>query len=142
MRPIERLWQLGLLTPGPLNAVHMTPRPRAAGYRCGAALRLGASALSSEASLKSEHQLPPARLIRRVPESAMGLGHPAAPAARTVWGEMQLLALMTRASRKPLRRAGLQAPGMRSPTGHFAGGAAVLGLDGGRGARLEVRKVG
>src|SRR6202051_1960551 len=56
MRPIERLWQLGLLTPA-LHAVHMT---HAAAADLDLARRSGlGGSLCSGASLKSEHQLPP-----------------------------------------------------------------------------------
>src|SRR6266481_4007792 len=121
MRPIERLWQLGLLTPA-LNAVHMTHATEAdidLARRSG----LGVS-LCSEASLKSEHQLPP---LASFITSGIRLGVGTGGACRQdVWAEMRLLALMT---------SRLQAAGGFDYTAWDAlaaatrGGAAVLGLD-------------
>jgi len=121
MRPIERLWQLGLLTPA-LNAVHMTHATEAdidLARRSG----LGVS-LCSEASLKSEHQLPP---LASFIGSGIRLGVGTGGACRQdVWAEMRLLALMT---------SRLQAAGGFDYTAWDAlaaatrGGAAVLGLD-------------
>jgi 5-methylthioadenosine/S-adenosylhomocysteine deaminase len=122
MRPIERLWQLGLLTPA-LNAVHMT-HATAADIDVARRSGLGVS-LSSEASLKSEHQLPPfasfvASGIR------MGLGTGGA-CRQDVWGEMQLLALMTR---PPQPSGGPDYSAWDALATATRGGAAVLGLDG------------
>jgi len=121
MRPIERLWQLGLLTPA-LSAVHMTHATEAdidLARRSG----LGVS-LCSEASLKSEHQLPP---LASFITSGIRLGVGTGGACRQdVWAEMRLLALMT---------SRLQAAGGFDYTAWDAlaaatrGGAAVLGLD-------------
>ena len=90
VRPIERLWQLGLLTPA-LNAVHMTHATEAdidLARRSGMAI-----SLSSEASLENEHQLPP---LASFAASGIRLGLGTGGARRRdVWREMQLLALMT-----------------------------------------------
>jgi 5-methylthioadenosine/S-adenosylhomocysteine deaminase len=122
MRPIERLWRLGLLTPA-LNAVHMTHATAAdidLAQRTGIAISLGSSS-----SLESERQLPPAGAFVA---SGIRLGLGAGGGARQdVWGEMQLLALMT---------SRLQPSGGSDYSAWDAlsvatrGGAAVLGLDG------------
>src|ERR1700730_14072866 len=89
VRPIERLWQLGLLTPA-LNAVHMTHATEA---DIGLAQRSGLGvSLCSEASLKREHQLPP---LASFIASGIRLGLGTGGACRQdVWAEMRLLALM------------------------------------------------
>jgi 5-methylthioadenosine/S-adenosylhomocysteine deaminase len=122
VRPIERLWQLGLLTPA-LNAVHMT---HATAADIDLARRTGiAISLSPQASLKSEQQLPPAGAFVA---SGIRLGVGTGGGARQgVWGEMRLLALMT---------SRLQPSGASDFSAWDAlatatrGGAAVLGLDG------------
>ena len=121
VRPIERLWQLGLLTPA-LNAVHMT---HATAADMDLAQRTGiAISLCSEASLEREQLLPPAAAFVA---SGIRLGLGSGGARRQdVWGEMQLLALMT---------SRLQPSGGPGCTAWDAlakatrGGAAVLGLD-------------
>jgi 5-methylthioadenosine/S-adenosylhomocysteine deaminase len=131
VRPIERLWQLGLLTPA-LHAVHMT---HATAADIDLARRSGMSiSLCSEASLNSEHQLPP---LASYVASGIRLGVGTGGGGRQdVWREMQLLALMT---------SRLQTSGRSDYTAWDAlaaatcGGAAVLGLDGDVG-RLESGK--
>jgi 5-methylthioadenosine/S-adenosylhomocysteine deaminase len=122
VRPIERLWQLGLLTPA-LNAVHMT---HATAADIDLARRTGiAISLSPEASLESQQQLPPAGAFVA---SGIRLGLGTGGGTRQdVWGEMRLLALMT---------SRLQPPGGSDFNAWDAlatatrGGAAVFGLDG------------
>jgi 5-methylthioadenosine/S-adenosylhomocysteine deaminase len=122
MRPIERLWQLGLLTPA-LNAVHMT---HATPADIDLARRSGMSiSLSSEASLDSEHQLPP---LASFVASGIRLGVGTGGACRQeVWGEMQLLALVTR---RPQPSGGSDYGAWDALATATRGGAAVLGLDG------------
>lgn len=124
MRPIERLWQLGLLTPA-LSAVYMT---HATAEDVGLAKRTGiAVSLGICAGLRNERQLPPAASFVAA-GLRLGLGT-GGGACRTqdLWSEMKLFALMT----SPTGPAG--------EPGHSAwdalavatrGGAAVLGLDG------------
>jgi 5-methylthioadenosine/S-adenosylhomocysteine deaminase len=122
VRPIERLWQLGLLTPA-LNAVHMT---HATAADIDLARRTGiAISLSPQASLKSEQQLPPAGAFVA---SGMRLGVGTGGGARQgVWGEMRLLALMT-SRLQPCGASDFSAwDALATAT---RGGAAVLGLDG------------
>jgi 5-methylthioadenosine/S-adenosylhomocysteine deaminase len=91
-RPIERLWNLGLLTPA-LNAIHMT---HAADADVALAQRTGiAVSFCCEAAIESECRLPPVPSLVR---SGMRLGLASGgEACRTqdVWGEMKLLALQS-----------------------------------------------
>jgi 5-methylthioadenosine/S-adenosylhomocysteine deaminase len=121
-RPIERLWQLGLLTPA-LNAVRMT---HATAADIDLARRSGLSvSLCSEASLKSEHQLPP---LASFVASGIRLGLGTGGACRQeVWREMQLLALMTP---RPQTSVGPDHAAWNALAAATCGGAAVLGLDG------------
>jgi 5-methylthioadenosine/S-adenosylhomocysteine deaminase len=122
MRPIERLWQLGLLTPA-LNAVQMT-HATAADIDVAQRSGLGVS-LSSVASLNSEHQLPP---LASFVASGIRLGVGTGGACRQdVWGEMHLLALMTR---PPQPSGGSDYSTWDALATATRGGAAVLGLDG------------
>jgi len=122
VRPIERLWQLGLLTPA-LNAVHMahaTPADIDLARRTG----LGVS-LCSQSSLKSEHRFPP---LASFVASGIRLGVGTGGACRQdVWGEMQLLALMTPRADSS---GGSDGTAWDALTAATRGGAAVLGLDG------------
>ena len=91
-RPIERLWNLGLLTPA-LNAIHMT---HAADADIALAQRTGiAVSLCCEAAIEGERRLPPVPGLVR---SGMRLGLASGgEACRThdIWGEMKLLALQS-----------------------------------------------
>jgi 5-methylthioadenosine/S-adenosylhomocysteine deaminase len=122
VRPIERLWQLGLLTPA-LNAVHMahaTPADVDLARRTG----LGVS-LCSQSSLKSEHRFPP---LASFAASGIRVGLGTGGACRQdVWGEMQLLALMTPRAHSS---GGSDGTAWDALTAATRGGAAVLGLDG------------
>jgi 5-methylthioadenosine/S-adenosylhomocysteine deaminase len=123
VRPIERLWRLGLLTPA-LNAVHMA---HATTQDVDLARRTGiAVSLSSSSSIRRERQLPPAAAwaasgIRL----GLGSGGGACPNP-DLWGEIKLLALML---------SGLHRSGETDPAAWDAlaaatrGGAAVLGLE-------------
>jgi 5-methylthioadenosine/S-adenosylhomocysteine deaminase len=89
MRPIERLWKLGLLTPA-LRAVHMN---HASAADVDLARRTGiAISLSSEACLESERRLPPAPsfLGSTIRVSVASAGR--ACGTHDVWAEMRLLA--------------------------------------------------
>jgi 5-methylthioadenosine/S-adenosylhomocysteine deaminase len=122
VRPIERLWQLGLLTPA-LNAVHMahaTPADVDLARRTG----IGIS-LCSQSSLGSEHRFPP---LASFAASGIRLGVGTGGACRQdVWGEMQLLALMAPRAESSGGSAGSAWDALAAAT---RGGAAVLGLDG------------
>jgi len=122
VRPIERLWRLGLLTPA-LNAVHMTHATEAdidLARRSGLAI-----SLCSEASLRSEHRLPP---LASFVASGIRLGVGTGGACRQdVWREMQLLGLMM-APRQT--SGGSDYTAWDALAAATCGGAAVLGLDG------------
>lgn len=133
VRPIERLWQLGLLTPA-LNAVHMAHATEA---DVDLARRTGiAISLCARSSLQYGQRLPP---VGSFVASGVRLGFGAGEGVcrnQDVWDEMKLFALMT----SHLRPAG-------GPD-HCAwdalavatrGGAAVLGLDADTGT-LELGK--
>lgn len=122
VRPIERLWQLGLLTPA-LNAVHMahaTPADVDLARRTG----LGVS-LCSQSSLESEHRFPP---LAAFTASGIRVGLGTGGGGRQdVWGEMQLLALMTPRTQSSGESGCSAWDALAAAT---RGGAAVLGLDG------------
>ena len=111
-RPIERLWNLGLLTPA-LNAIHMT---HAADADIALAQRTGiAVSLCCEAAIEAEGRLPPVPALVR---SGMRLGLASGgEACRTqdVWGEMKLLAL--------------QSSSWDALAAATSGGAAAAGMD-------------
>jgi 5-methylthioadenosine/S-adenosylhomocysteine deaminase len=120
VRPIERLWQLGLLTPA-LNAVHMT---HATAADIDLARRTGiAISLCARSSLGNERQLPPAAAFSAA-GIRLGLGT-GGGARQDVWGEMQLLALMHQPPSGGSDGSAWDALAMAT-----RGGAAVLGLDG------------
>jgi 5-methylthioadenosine/S-adenosylhomocysteine deaminase len=92
LRPIERLWKLGLLTPA-LRAVHMN---HASVADIDLAARTGmAISLSLEASLGREYGLPP---LSSFLGSAARVGLASAGRAcgtQDVWAEMKMLALLS-----------------------------------------------
>lgn len=132
VRPIERLWNLGLLTPA-LNAVHMT---QATAADIELAQRMGiAISLCPQADLKSGNALPPAGAFAAA-GIRLGLGSAGAESlSQGVWGEMKLIALLAHAAGSGGAR--LNAWDVL----HMAtrGGAQVLGLDGETGT-LEAGK--
>jgi 5-methylthioadenosine/S-adenosylhomocysteine deaminase len=123
MRPIGRLWHLGMLTPA-LNAVHMThatePDVELA-QRTGISISLGLSS-----GLGSEHRLP---ALGSFVASGIRLGMGTGGGSQDLWSEMKLYALMTSGD-----HAAWDA--LAAAT---RGGAAVLGLDSGVGT-LEAGK--
>jgi len=122
MRPIERLWQLGLLTPA-LNAVHMA-HATAADVDLAQRTGLGVS-LCSQSSLKSEHRFAPlASFVASGIRLGLGTG---GGSRQDVWGEMQLLALMTP---RPQSSGESDCSAWDALAMATRGGAAVLGLDG------------
>ncbi len=126
VRPIERLWRLGLLTPA-LNAVHMA---HATMEEVDLARRTGiAVSLSPSSSIQRERQLPPAAAWA-ASGIRLGLGSGGGGGARLnqdLWGEMKLLALMT----SGLRRTGeADLTAWDALAAGTRGGAAVLGLEG------------
>jgi 5-methylthioadenosine/S-adenosylhomocysteine deaminase len=121
VRPIERLWRLGLLTPA-LNAVHMA---HATAQDIDLARRTGiAVSLSSSSSIRRERQLPPAAAWA-ASGIRLGLGSGGCR-NQDLWSEMKLLALML---------SGLPRSGEADHAGWDAlaaatrGGAEVLGLE-------------
>jgi 5-methylthioadenosine/S-adenosylhomocysteine deaminase len=120
VRPIERLWQLGLLTPA-LNAVHMT---HATAADIDLAQRTGiAISLCVRSSLRNERQLAPVGAFSAA-GIRLGLGT-GGGAPQDVWGEMQLLALTHQPPSGGSGGSAWEALAMAT-----RGGAAVLGLDG------------
>jgi 5-methylthioadenosine/S-adenosylhomocysteine deaminase len=119
VRPIGRLWHLGMLTPA-LNAVHMTHATEAdveLAQRAGISISLGLSS-----GLKSEHRLPPlGSFVASGIRVGVGSGGGAC-ASQDLWGEMKLYALMTS-----------NTSAWDALAAATRGGAAVLGLDGGVG---------
>ncbi len=119
VRPIGRLWHLGMLTPA-LNAVHMTHATEAdveLAQRTGISISLGLSS-----GLKSEHRLPPlGSFVASGIRVGVGSGGGAC-ASQDLWGEMKLYALMTS-----------NAAAWDALAAATRGSAAVLGLDGGVG---------
>ncbi len=113
MRPLERLWNLGLLTPA-LNASHMVMLSPA---DMSLLLRTGISVtVSPEGDMKRGDGLAPiaAFLAAGV---RLGIGSAGAAAlSRDIWGNMKIVALLSSA-----------ADALRAAT---YGGAAVLGLEG------------
>ena len=113
VRPIERLWNLGLLTPA-LNAAHMIHLSAA---DLNLLQRTGISAtLCPQADMKLGHGLPPvAALCATGVRLGIGSGS-AVPLGRDIWGDMKIIGLLTDAW-----------DALHAAT---QGGAEVLGLDG------------
>jgi 5-methylthioadenosine/S-adenosylhomocysteine deaminase len=123
MRPIERLWQLGLLTPA-LHAVYMTHATAAdvdLAQRTGIAVSLG-----STSAIQCERQLPPVAAWAAA-GTRLGLGSGGGPCGnQELWGEMKLLALMM----SGLCRIGQPDHGAWDALAAATrGGAAALGLE-------------
>jgi 5-methylthioadenosine/S-adenosylhomocysteine deaminase len=131
VRPLERLWRLGLLTPA-LHAVHMT---YAGAADIELAQRTGiAVSLCSSSSVQREQQLPPAAAWA-ASGIRMGLGSGGGVCRnQDLGGEMRLLALMLSRPAGEPRHAAWDA--LAAAT---RGGAAVLGLETGAGT-LEAGK--
>jgi 5-methylthioadenosine/S-adenosylhomocysteine deaminase len=91
VRPIERMWRLGLLTPA-LNAVHMA---QVSAVDIDLAQRMGISvSLCPQASLKSGNGLPPAGAFAAA-GIRLSLGSAGVESlTQGIWGEMRLMALM------------------------------------------------
>src|SRR5258708_2277549 len=113
MRPIERLWNLGLLTPA-LNAahmVHLSPADLALMQRTGISVTI-----CPQADMKLGNGLPPVAAFSAA-GVRLGIGSAGAQTgAHDMWGDMKIAALLTNAW-----------DALRAAT---HGGAAVLGLDG------------
>jgi 5-methylthioadenosine/S-adenosylhomocysteine deaminase len=123
MRPIERLWNLGLLTPA-LNAVHMAQATTA---DIDLARRTGISiSLCPQSNLKKGCGLPPVTsfVASGIRLSVGGGGGDCRN--QDVWGEMKLLALMLS---HPLPVGGTDYSAWDALAMATRGGAAVLGLD-------------
>ena len=121
-RPLERLLNLGLLTPA-LNAVHMSAANTA---DIELAQRTGISvSLCPQMNLYAGWGLPPAAALVAA-RIRLGLGSAnAAPLGHDVWGEMKLLALALHAA--DLGATPWSAWDTVAAATH--GGAAILGLD-------------
>ncbi|MDP9085080.1 MAG: amidohydrolase family protein [Pseudomonadota bacterium] len=120
LRPIERLWKLGLLTPA-LNAVHMV-HVTAADIEL--AQRTGVSiSLCPQSSLRQGFGLGPAAAFAAAGiRLGLGSGGEVFPQSQDIWAEMRLLALTAGAGTAPLTAWDVLAVATR-------GGASVLGLD-------------
>jgi 5-methylthioadenosine/S-adenosylhomocysteine deaminase len=111
VRPIERLWHLGLLTPA-LNAVHMVHLSPA---DIGLAQRTGISVtLCPQSNLKLGNGLAPISALVAA-GIRLGLGSGGAALRQDIWGDMRLIGLVHRPW-----------DALRAAT---RGGAAVLGLE-------------
>ena len=121
MRPIERLWRLGLLTPAlnALHMVHLTAADLSLMQRTGISITL-----CPQWDLKFGGSLPQIAAIAAA-GVRLGLGSGGAALSQDVWGDMKLVALLTSAW-----------DGLHAAT---LGGAAALGLEGEVGA-LEAGK--
>jgi 5-methylthioadenosine/S-adenosylhomocysteine deaminase len=121
MRPIERLWRLGLLTPAlnALHMVHLTAADLSLMQRTGISVTL-----RPQWDLKFGGSLPQIAAIAAA-GVRLGLGSGGAALSQDVWGDMKIVALLTSAW-----------DGLHAAT---LGGAAALGLEGEVGA-LEVGK--
>jgi 5-methylthioadenosine/S-adenosylhomocysteine deaminase len=122
VRPLQRLWDLGLLTPA-LNAVHMAAANAA---DLELAQRAGISvSLCPQMNLYAGWGLPPAAELAAA-RMRLGLGSGSVRAlGHDVWGEMKLLALMLNAA--DLGTTPWSAwDALAAAT---CGGAAILGLD-------------
>lgn len=121
MRPIERLWRLGLLTPAlnALHMVHLTAADLSLMQRTGISVTL-----CPQWDLKFGGSLPQIAAIAAA-GVRLGLGSGGAALSQDVWGDMKIAALLTSAW-----------DGLHAAT---LGGAAALGLEDEVGA-LEVGK--
>jgi len=122
MRPIERLRNMGLLTPA-LNAVHMV---RVTDADIDLAQRMGISiCLCPQSNLKSGNGLPPAAAFAAA-GLRLALGSAGADTfSQGIWGEMKLIALMAHTCGNG--SAHLNAWDVLDMA--TRGGAAVLGLE-------------
>jgi 5-methylthioadenosine/S-adenosylhomocysteine deaminase len=123
-RPIERLWNLGLLTPA-LTAVHMafaTPED------IGLAQRTGISvSLCPQSSLREQGVLPPiAAFAASGIRLSVGSGAGTPYQNQDVWTEMKLLALAMSSQPPP---SGPDLRAWQALATATRGGAAALGLD-------------
>jgi 5-methylthioadenosine/S-adenosylhomocysteine deaminase len=111
VRPIERLWQLGLLTPAlnALHMVHLTAADMSLMQRTGISITL-----CPQWDLKSEGTLPQIAAFAAA-GVRLGLGSGGAALGQDVWGDMKVFALLTHAW-----------DGLHAAT---RGGAAALGLE-------------
>jgi 5-methylthioadenosine/S-adenosylhomocysteine deaminase len=120
MRPIERLWQLGLLTPA-LNAIHMalaTAEDAALAQRTGISITL-----CPQSSLKKAGAVPPAAAFAAAGiRVGLGSGDGMPYQSLDLWGGMTMLAQMPCAGYASLSAWDALAMATR-------GGAAALGLD-------------
>jgi 5-methylthioadenosine/S-adenosylhomocysteine deaminase len=122
MRPIERLWKLGLLTPA-LNAVHMVHATAAdieLAQRCGLSI-----SMCPQSGLLSGNGLPPVAELAaagiRLGLGSAGLGS----LGQDVWGELKLIALLAHAA----GAGGVTLDACDALNIATRGGAAVLGLE-------------
>jgi 5-methylthioadenosine/S-adenosylhomocysteine deaminase len=111
MRPIERLWQLGLLTPAlnALHMVHLTAADMSLMQRTGISITL-----CPQWDLKFGGTLPQIAAFAAT-GVRLGLGSGGAVVGQDVWGDMKVFALLTHAW-----------DGLHAAT---RGGAAALGLE-------------
>ena len=112
MRPIERLWNLGLLSPA-LNAahmVHLNAKDMNLLQRTGISITV-----CPQAALKLGASLPPVAAIAAA-GTRLGIGSAGAVMNQDIWGDMKIVGLLTNAW-EALHAA-------------TQGGASALGLDG------------
>jgi 5-methylthioadenosine/S-adenosylhomocysteine deaminase len=120
MRPIERLWQLGLLTPAlnALHMVHLTPADMSLMQRTGISITL-----CPQWDLKFGGSLPQIAALAAA-GVRLGLGSGGAVLGQNVWGDMKTFALLTDAwdALHAATRGGAAALGLESEVGSLEAG--------------------
>jgi 5-methylthioadenosine/S-adenosylhomocysteine deaminase len=120
MRPIERLWQLGLLTPAlnALHMVHLTAADMSLMQRTGISITL-----CPQWDLQSGGSLAPIAAFAAA-GVRLGLGSGGAALGHDVWGDMKIIALLTNAwdGLHAVTRGGAAALGLESEVGTLEAG--------------------
>jgi 5-methylthioadenosine/S-adenosylhomocysteine deaminase len=119
-RPIERLWQLGLLTPAlnALHMVHLTAADMSLMQRTGISITL-----CPQWDLKVGGALPQIAALAAA-GVRLGLGSGGAVLGQDVWGDMKVFALLTHAwdGLHAVTRGGAAALGLESEVGSLEAG--------------------
>jgi len=121
MRPIERLWNLGLLTPAlnAAHAVHLTDSDLALMQRTGISVTL-----CPQADMRLGHGLPPIEALCGTGiRLSLGSGS-AAPLSRDLWSDMRITGLLSSAweALSAATRGGAEVLGMENDIGTLEAG--------------------
>jgi 5-methylthioadenosine/S-adenosylhomocysteine deaminase len=120
VRPIERLWHLGLLTPAlnALHMVHLTAADMSLMQRTGISITL-----CPQRDLQSGGSLAPVAAFTAA-GVRLGLGSGGAALGHDVWGDMKIIALLTNAwdGLHAVTRGGAAALGLESEVGTLEAG--------------------